>query len=207
MSYFSGISMDKVPIAESFKAVMGNFLLVITNNASILHNAKKNYLEIKDKFDKNYMLTPKTREMLKNCIVSGNSIPVDEQPVDYAQLTKFIRYDLDVDTIKRAMDKIYTYNTTERKLKKKAIPFDDVFAILLKSMTFLQIPVVDRLSKFQLPIFIDGRFFCVISFDEKDIHKVLVLTSRNMYDINEALHINCRLDTDKNFDKTLFFNK
>ena len=32
MSYFSGISMDKVPIAESFKAVMGNFFLVITNN-------------------------------------------------------------------------------------------------------------------------------------------------------------------------------
>lgn len=141
--------------------------------------------------------------MLKRALVSSCA-KGDNKPIDYGQLIKFIRYDLDVDLIKRAMDNTYIYDEYKKKFTKDTvITNEEVFAILLKSMTFYNTSFIDRASKFQLPVFVDGRYCCIISFDEKDIHHVIVMASKNMYDIKEPIKF-IRVDTDTNFDKSLF---
>lgn len=195
MSYFESVSKDPIPLTESAKMVMMNLLMVLGNTYNPYFNAKKNYINIKDTFKKQYKYSKEVQEMLKKALVSACANG-DYQPIDYSQLTKFIRYDLDVDIIRRTMNNIFL--DVSRK-----VTHEEVFAILLKSMTLYNTSMVDRMSKLQLPVFVDGRYCCIISFDEKDIHQVIVLASKNMYDIKEPIKF-IRVDTDTNFNKSLF---
>lgn len=195
MSYFSGLSKDPIPLAESAKMVMMNLFMILGNTYDPYSNAKKNYIGIKDIFAQNYKYDKAVQDMLKKVIVSSCVKDV-YQPIDYSQLTKFIRFDLDVDVFRRVMNKVYIY-------KDRKVSHEEVFAILLKSVALYSISTVDRMSKLQLPVFVDGRYCSIISFDENDIHQVMVLASKNMYDIKEPIKF-IRVDTDKNFDKSLF---
>lgn len=195
MSYFSGLSKDPVPLAESAKMVMMNLFMILGNTYDPYSNAKKNYIGIKDIFAQNYKYDKAVQDMLKKVIVSSCAKDV-YQPIDYSQLTKFIRFDLDVDVFRRVMNKVYIY-------KDRKVSHEEVFAILLKSVALYSISTVDRMSKLQLPVFVDGRYCSIISFDENDIHQVMVLASKNMYDIKEPIKF-IRVDTDTNFDKSLF---
>lgn len=57
MSYFRGVSRDPIPLAESAKAVMGNFFMNLTDTYNPIANAKNRYVKIKNKFEEKYKYT------------------------------------------------------------------------------------------------------------------------------------------------------
>jgi hypothetical protein len=184
MSYLSSYSDPETVVTESIGYTIKNFKDLITNTKSNdFERYQDKFNKVIDEFLIHYTLDDKQIDAIRDGIeerIRSNHI---FQPLD---IPKF-------DETMRIMDRNWALNGGDlllkykEKLAKEGKSSEEdllLFYLVYVKMNAINLEhLKDWTTRYFLPVYIDNKYICWVVFDEKKVHKVLLLCSANQYDI------------------------
>jgi len=163
------------PITESVKFTIQNLIDVLTlGDPDPVTAAEKKLQKVRDTFDQYYRFDKETEDYLNKQITIFAKQSTKVEPLDIEKIDKFHHLHL---RFKIALN--------GQGISRE--DFQKFYTLFFRASFASQLP--SQMTKYTMPIFINNKYLVFLTFDEKSIDNIYLLTSVNMLDLRAPIFL------------------